>query len=50
MIVEYDMDHPSGTYRFYNPNNDGIVMRDSVKWSEFKQWDIIETDSVIVNI
>ena len=36
LMVDYTFDHPSGTYMFYNPYTDSIVISDSVSWGNFK--------------
>ena len=50
MMVGYAMDHPSGTYRFYNPTTDSIVVSNSVKWSDYKRWEAASVDSAVGNL
>jgi len=50
MMVGYAMDHPSGTYRFYNPMTDNIVVSNSVKWSDYKRWEAASVDSAVGNL
>ena len=38
-MVGYALNHPSGTYRFYNPGADNIIITNSVKWSNFTPWE-----------
>ena len=39
MMIGYALDHPSGTYQFYNPNTDTVIISNSVKWSAFNRWE-----------
>jgi len=39
MFVGYALDHPSGTYKFYNPTTDAVNISNSVRWSDFKPWE-----------
>jgi len=50
MMVGYAMDHPSGTYRFYNTTTDNIVASNSVKWSDYKRWEVASVDSAVGNL
>jgi len=50
MMIGYAMDHPSGTYRFYNPTTDHVVVSNSVKWSDYKRWEATLVNSVIGNL
>ncbi len=50
MFVGYALNHPSGTYEFYNPTNDSIVISNSVKWSNFIRWDAQSDDSSTANL
>ena len=47
MMVGYSLNHPSGTYRLYNPQNDTIIDSNSVTWSDFKPWQAANVDSTI---
>ena len=46
MMVGYALTHPSGTYEFYNPNTDSIIISNSVKWSVFNRWEATNVDSM----
>ena len=35
IFIGYALDHPSSTYKFYNPTTNSIITSDSVKWSAF---------------
>ena len=50
MFVGYALDHPSGTYKFYNPTTDSIITSDSVKWSAFIRWDAASGDDKLRNL
>ena len=39
LMVGYALNHPSGTYRFYNPETNSIIISNSVKWSVFNPWE-----------
>jgi hypothetical protein len=39
MMVGYALNHPSGTYKFYNPITDSMVISNSTKWSIFHPWE-----------
>ena len=45
MCVGYAFNHPSGTYEFYDPSSDSIVISNSVKQSSFIRWDASRSDS-----
>ena len=47
LMVGYALEHPSGTYRFYDPNNDSIVTSDSVTWTDFQPWQAASVDTTI---
>ena len=47
MFVGYSLDHTSGNYRFYNPTTDAIVIRNSVRWSDFKPWEATNLEEAI---
>ena len=47
MFVAYSLQHPSGTYEFYDPVNDSIVISNSVKWSNYTRWDASSSDSPV---
>ena len=47
MMVGYALDHPSGTYRFYNPLTGKIITSNSVSWSKFNRWNILTMDKEI---
>jgi len=49
-MIGYAMDHPSGTYRFYNLTTDHVVVSNSVKWSDYKRWEATSVDSAIGNL
>ena len=34
MMAGYTLNHLSGTYEFYNPNTDSIIISNSVKWKD----------------
>ena len=38
IMVGYALDHPVGSYRFFNPETERVIISDSVKWGEFKPW------------
>ena len=38
ILVGYAFVHPVGSYRFFNPKTERVVISDSVKWAEFKPW------------
>ena len=40
LMVGYALDHPSGTYRFYDPSKDSLIVSNSVKWSTFTPWKV----------
>ena len=40
MFVGYCLEHPSGTYKFYNADKHIIVRSDSGKWSTFKKCEV----------
>ena len=40
MFMGYALDHPSGTYEFYNHTTNAIVISNSVRWSDSKLWKI----------
>ena len=44
MMVGYALDHPSGTYNFYNPATNNIVLSNSVKWNDFSRWEVSGAD------
>ena len=50
IFIGYSMNHPSGTYEFYNPVNDSIVISNSVKWSNFIRWDARSNDTPTGNL
>ena len=50
MMIGYAMDHPNGTYRFYNPTTDNVVVSNSVKWSDNKRWEATSVDTAIGNL
>ena len=39
-MVGYAKEYPAGTYKFWNPKTKRIIVSDSVKWSEFKRWQV----------
>ena len=39
IFVGHSLDHPSETYKFYNPTTDDIIVSNVVRWSEFKAWE-----------
>ena len=45
MFVGYALNHPSGTYEFYNPNTDSIIVSNSVKWQHFSRREVTAIDS-----
>ena len=47
MFVGYALNHPSGTYEFYNPTTDGIVISNSVRWKDFNRWEATRIDSAV---
>ena len=47
MFVGYALDHPSGTYKFYNPTTDAINIIKSVRWSDFKLWEAEKLEEAI---
>ena len=47
LMVGYALEHPSGTYRLYDPNNDSIVTSNSVTWTDFKPWQAASVDTAI---
>ena len=47
MFVGYALDHPSGTYKFYNPTTDAIIESNSVRWSDFKPWEATNLEDAI---
>lgn len=47
LFVGYALDHPSGTYEFYNPNTDDIVVSNSVKWKDFTRWEATRVEHTI---
>ena len=49
-MIGYAMDHPSGTYRFYNLTTDNIVVSNSAMWSEYKRWEATSVNSTIGNL
>ena len=46
MMVGYALNHPSGTYEFYNPNTDSIIISNFVKWSVLNRWEAANVDSM----
>lgn len=40
LMIGYAMNHPSGTYRFYNPKTKSVVVSNNVKWTEWKRWEV----------
>ena len=50
IFVGYLLNHPSGTYEFYNATNDSIVTSNLVKWSNFIQWDAYSDDTPAGNL
>ena len=44
MMVGYALDHPSGTYRFYNPLTGKLITSNSVSWSKFNRWNVLTMD------
>ena len=44
MFVGYALDHPSGTYCFYKPESDSIVVSKYVKWKCFNRWEVSQQD------
>lgn len=50
LLFEYTLDIPSGTYRFYNPQTDSIVVCNTVTWSDFKPWQAANVDSVAFRV
>ena len=47
MMVGYALNHPSGTYEFYNPNTYSIIISNSVKWKDFNRWESTKVDGTI---
>ena len=47
MMVGYALDHPSGTYEFYKPSTNNIIVSNSVKWNDFSRWEVSGSDSAI---
>jgi len=47
LFVGYALNHPSGTYEFYNPNTDSIIISNSVKWKDFTRWEAKRIDSTV---
>ena len=47
MFVGCALDHPSGTYKFYNPTTDDIIIVNSVRWSLFKPWEVTNLEEAI---
>ena len=50
LFVGYALDHPSGTYRMYNPGTDNVVITNSVKWSVFNPWQAQSMDDTTKNL
>ena len=44
LMIGYAVNHPSGTYRFYNPRTKSVVLSNNVKWTEWKRWEISGED------
>jgi hypothetical protein len=44
LMIGYAMNHPSGTYRFYNPKSKSVVLSNNVKWTEWKRWEVSNED------
>jgi hypothetical protein len=44
LMIGYAVDHPSGTYRFYNPRTQSVVLSNNIRWTEWKQWEVDHDD------
>ena len=44
LMIGYAMNHPSGTYRMYNPRTKSVVISNNVKWTEWKRWEVESTE------
>ena len=44
LMIGYAMNHPSGTYRFYNPRTKSVVLSNNVQWTEWKRWEVDQED------
>ena len=47
MMVGYALDYPSGTYGFYKPSTNNIIVSNSVKWNDFSRWKVSGSDGPI---
>ena len=50
MMVGYALNHHSGTYEFYNPNTDNIIISNSAKWKYFNRWEYTKVDDTIIKL
>jgi len=50
ILVGYALDHPIGSYRFFNPETERVIISDSVKWAKFKSWNAHERWSYLTRI
>ena len=47
IMVGYALDHPSGTYQFYDPSKDSLIVSYSVQWSTCTQWKVTAVGETI---
>ena len=49
MFMEYTLDNLSGTYKFYDPTTNAMIIRNSVLWINFKLWEAEKLEEAIGN-
>ena len=50
MMVGYALDSPSGTYRFYNPHTNAIILLNSVVWRDFHRFKDVSIDTLLLDL
>ena len=47
MMIGYALEHPSETYKMYNPKTDSVVITNSIKWTDFNRWELKSSEKHI---
>ena len=50
MLMDYALDQTSGTYKFYDPTTDAIIVSNSERWRDLKPWEAENPEEAIRNL